>query len=93
MWVWKEPIASHTKLRRIQSMEKDSKINLRIIIQGPVKSKMAALLKKLYKYQKVTKILYQIWQGLKGWATLLFLSAEMAGLGDKKLPRRQQGEG
>lgn len=39
-------------------MEKDSKINLRIIIQGPVKSKMAALLKKLYKYQKVTKILY-----------------------------------
>ena len=92
MWVWKEPIASHTKLRRIQSMEKDSKISLRIIIQGPVKSKMAALLKKLYNYQKVTKILYQIWRGLKGWTTLLFLSAEMAGLGDKKLPRRQQGE-
>lgn len=71
-------------------MGNDSRINLRIIIQGPVKSRTPTFLRKLYYYQKAARFLYQI--GKEGIRHLYaLLGPKMTGLEDKKLLRRLQG--
>lgn len=75
-------------------MENHSRINLRIIIQGPVTSKAPAFPRKLYYYQKRPSFSTAL-GGRGQCTTVLFWSSEMTGLrgGMKPFRRLQGGDG
>lgn len=78
-------IISHLKYKRIWDVENDSRSNLRIIIQGPVKSKTPTFSLKVVLLPKDSQVFVLNWEGGMLYHCT-FGSPKIAGLReDKKL--------